>query len=255
MAFFLAPLLAKLTASAVGKAVVGGVVNAVASNIGRKTTRPKIDLAAMRRDAAKNGFNPLTVMRNGGMSGYMIPAMSKQSFAGQMLGGVMTNAFDAWANKDIDAYNAEIRQLELEQRRADLRYTGILSKKAGTPFSEEPWMEEYYKNPEGYTHMLSVSGKPIEVQNKYLYRLRLRPGSLYGVAEDAEAIFGEIGGEITGIGNVGDTLFNPMVRSGEITVKELAPSEVTVPMLSKMALEAIGRSTMNQSKIGSMYAF
>lgn len=255
MAFFLAPLLAKLTASAIGKAAIGGVVSAVASNIGRKTTKPRIDLVGMRNDAMKAGFNPLTVMRSGGMSGYMIPAMSKQSFAGQMLGGAMTNAFDAWANKDIDAYNAEVRKLDLEQRKSDLRYTGMLSKKALAPFSEEPWMEEYYKNPEGYTQMLSVSGKPIEVQNKYLYRLRLRPGSLYGVAEDAEMIFGEIGAEVTGIGNVGDTVFNPVVRSGEITVKELAPSEVTVPMLSKMALEAIGKASNNQRNAPMLYPF
>jgi hypothetical protein len=119
---FLAPLLGKLTASAIGKAAIGGVVSAVAGNIGRKTTNPRIDFQAMRDDAQRAGFNPLTVMRNGGMSGYMIPAMSKQSLAGQMLGGAMTGAFDAWANKDIDEYNAEVRRLDLEQRRADLSY-------------------------------------------------------------------------------------------------------------------------------------
>jgi hypothetical protein len=130
MAFFLAPLLAKLTASAIGKAAVGGVVGAVAANIGRKTTKPSIDLVGMRNDAMKAGFNPLTVMRNGGMSGYMIPAMSKQSFVGQMLGGAMTNAYDAWANKDIDRYNGEIRRLDIKQRLADLAMTGIMSRKA-----------------------------------------------------------------------------------------------------------------------------
>lgn len=120
MAFFLAPLLAKLTASTIGKAVVGGAVSAIASNIGRKTTKPYIDLVGMRNDAQKAGFNPLTVMRSGGMSGYMVPAMSKQSFAGQMLGGALTAGFDAWHNKDIDDYNAQVRKLEIEQRKADL---------------------------------------------------------------------------------------------------------------------------------------
>jgi len=127
---FLAPLLGKLAGSAIAKAAVGGVVSAVASNIGRKTTNPSIDFQAMRDDAQRAGFNPLTVMRSGGMSGYMIPAMSKQSFAGQMLGGAMTGAFDMWANKDIEEYNAEVRRLDIEQRKADLEMTGIMSRNA-----------------------------------------------------------------------------------------------------------------------------
>lgn len=136
MGFFLAPLLAKLTASAIGKAAIGGVVSAMASNIGRKTVKQapqvqtqesSIDLVKMRREAERAGFNPLSVMRAGGISAFTnytttttMPAISKQSLFGQIVGGVMTNAFDAWANKDIDAYNAEIRNLELQQRKADL---------------------------------------------------------------------------------------------------------------------------------------
>jgi hypothetical protein len=137
---FLAPLLGKFTASAIGKAAIGGVVSAVAGNIGRKTTNPSIDFQAMRDDAQRAGFNPLTVLRSGGMSGYMIPAMSKQSFAGQMLGGAMTGAFDVWANKDIDAYNAEVRRLDIEQRKADLEMTGIMSRNAfssPTPLAQD----------------------------------------------------------------------------------------------------------------------
>lgn len=135
---FLAPLLGKFAGSAIAKAAVGGVVSAVASNIGRKTTNPRIDFQAMRDDAQRAGFNPLTVMRSGGMSGYMIPAMSKQSFAGQMLGGAMTGTFDAWANKDVDEYNAEVRRLDLEQRRADLSYIGRMTGQLSSQRYAEP---------------------------------------------------------------------------------------------------------------------
>lgn len=137
---FLGPLIGKIAGSSVAKAAIGGVVSAAASNIGRKTTNPSIDFQAMRDDAQRAGFNPLTVLRSGGMSGYMIPAMSKQSFAGQMLGGAMTGAFDMWANKDIDEYNAEVRRLDIEQRKADLEMTGIMSRNAftsSTPLSQD----------------------------------------------------------------------------------------------------------------------
>lgn len=116
-------LISKFAVTDFGKAVVGGAVNAIANNIGRKTTSPKIDLVAMRKDAEKAGFNPLSVMRYGGMGGYMVPALSSQTFAGEFLGNVMTSGLDAWANQDIDRYNQQIRDLELAQRKADLAYT------------------------------------------------------------------------------------------------------------------------------------
>lgn len=128
--------ISKFAATAIGKAVVGGAVSAIANNIGRKTTAPKIDLVGMRKDAEKAGFNPLSVMRYGGMGGYMLPAMSSQTFAAEFLGNVMTSGFDAWANQDIDKYNAQIRELELQQRRADLSYTkGLTGQIAKQQFS------------------------------------------------------------------------------------------------------------------------
>jgi hypothetical protein len=209
---FLTPLLSKITASSVAKAAIGGAVSAVAGNIGRKTTNPSIDFQAMRDDAQRAGFNPLTVMRSGGMSGYMIPAMSKQSFAGQMLGGAMTGAFDAWANKDIDAYNAEVRRLDIEQRKADLSISRSTISQMNTPATRD-YMQDYLENPDGFTQMRSIAGENIMVRNDILYRLRLPPGAVYGIAEDAEAVFGEIGGEITGVGNIGDTAVNPIVTT------------------------------------------
>jgi hypothetical protein len=209
---FLPALFAKVATSTIGKAAISTAVSAVAGNIGRKTTNPSIDFQAMRDDAQRAGFNPLTVLRSGGMSGYMIPAMSKQSFAGQMLGGAMTGAFDAWANKDIDAYNAEIRRLEIEQRQADLSISRSTITQMNAPRPRD-YMQDYLDNPDGFTPMRSIAGENIMVRNDILYRLRLPPGAVYGIAEDAEAVFGEIGGEITGVGNIGDTAVNPIVTT------------------------------------------
>ena len=77
-------------------------------------------------------------------------------------------------------------------------------------------MDEYLEKPEGFTQMRSISGAPIMVRNDILYRLRLAPGAVYGIAEDAEAIFGELGGEVTGVGNIGDTAVNPIVKTPKI---------------------------------------
>lgn len=232
---FLAPLLSKITASAIGKAAVGGVVSAVASNIGRKTTKPRIDFQGMRDDAQRAGFNPLTVLRSGGMSGYMIPAMSKQSFAGQMLGGAMTGAFDAWANKDIEEYNAEVRRLDIEQRKADLSISRSTIAQMNRP-PERDFMQDYLDDPAGFTPMKAIAGHDIMVRNDILYRLGLPPGALYGIAEDAEAIFGEVGGEVTGVGNIGDTFSHPIVTDPiQVTTLD-EPSLLSQTFLGEMAL-------------------
>lgn len=182
--------LSKFAASAIGKAVVGGAVSAIASNIGRKTVTPppqvttvtienkvensftntqehKADLTAMRNDAEKSGFNPLTVLRAGGLSAYgsvtttgnelvstvekqtnsvTMPSFSKQSFAGQFLGNMMTAGFDAWANQDIDRYNQQIRELELAQRQADLAYTkGLSGQLSATRYNQQPAINNVLK--------------------------------------------------------------------------------------------------------------
>jgi hypothetical protein len=81
------------------------------------------DMAAAARRA---GFNPLTVLRATGGAGYggtnaVVPVMSKQNFAATF----MSNAFGQYLtnkkNAPIDAYNEEIRKLELEQRRLDIK--------------------------------------------------------------------------------------------------------------------------------------
>jgi len=67
--------------------------------------------------------------------------------------------------------------------------------------------------------MRTVAGGNVEVRNDVLHRLGLEPGSLYGMAEDGEMIFGEVGGEVTGVGNIGDATFgsNPLTKKTDGT--------------------------------------
>lgn len=219
---FLTPLLSKITASSVAKAAIGGVVSAAASNIGRKTVNQvttqtqSADLVGMRNESVRAGFNPLTVLRSGGIGAWTNyttnTPVTQQNFWGRAFSGAVTNAFDAWANKDIDEYNAEIRRLEIDQRKADLSISSATIAQMNRPAARD-FMQDYLENPDGFTQMRSIAGENIMVRNDILYRLRLPPGAVYGIAEDAEAVFGEIGGEITGVGNIGDTAVNPIVTT------------------------------------------
>jgi hypothetical protein len=77
----------------------------------------------MRNAAERAGFNPLTVLRQTGGRGFEIPVLSKQA---------MQNWAEPLVNfarqQPIDKYNKEVRQLELEQRRADLDVTRMTGK-------------------------------------------------------------------------------------------------------------------------------
>lgn len=50
--------------------VAGPLLSAYASTQGAQTSSTSIDLAKLRADSIKNGFNPLTVLSNGGAGGY-----------------------------------------------------------------------------------------------------------------------------------------------------------------------------------------
>ena len=77
----------------------------------------------MRKSAQRAGFNPLTVLKAGG--GYTaVPQMSKYAAFGQALEGI----FDAYNNREVDKYNKEVRDLEIEQRKADLEITPLRGK-------------------------------------------------------------------------------------------------------------------------------
>lgn len=123
------PLIAGIkafAATSIGKAAISGAISAGASRLMQgKRTAPRMDFMGMRRDAAAAGFNPLTAMRAGALQGYVIPALTKTSFAKQFLGGAIANAAEAYFNKDIDDYNKEIRKLNLQERKLNI---GIMSK-------------------------------------------------------------------------------------------------------------------------------
>lgn len=97
-----------------------------------------IDMSAA---AQKAGINPLTALRTTGAAGFgayggfasqaVAPVLSSFSFARTFATNVAETYFDQKVNEPIDKYNKQIRDLEIQQRLADLRLTkgqiGVMS--------------------------------------------------------------------------------------------------------------------------------
>lgn len=192
--------------------IIGSVIGAAGQRSAAKAqaNAGKLDLGHLRAEAEAHGFNPLTVLQATGGAGSMTTAAAPgflSFLAGQApaMGQAIGNALSPSTKADLDLTRSQTALnnqmiLESQQRPRDASV-------AHGNREEDDYLAAYAADPGGYTLMRSMSGSPIEVRNDILHRLQLEPGSLYGIAEDAEATFGEIGGEITGIGNIGDAGF------------------------------------------------
>lgn len=246
--------------------ILGKVVGAIGANKAAKAqaNAGKLDLGHLRAQAEAHGFNPLTVLQATGGAGSMTTAaapgfLSFLAAQAPSIGETIGNAYDPQRKADLDLTRSQAslnRQMEAESI-AQMAAPGSV---AHGNREEDDFMAAYAANPDGHTVMRSMTGAPIKVRNDVLYRLGLEPGSLYGLAEDAEAIAGELAGEAQGIGNIGDTSemlggtpivirmeqqgpVQPALRRDKITVSKLKPSDAVVkgidqpllpPFLQKM---------------------
>jgi hypothetical protein len=103
----------------IASSVVSGLSNYAAAKQQRKQALADQDnqYVRMRNAAQRAGFNPLTVLRATGGQGFTaLPVISKAAAFGNAAAGI----FDALRQSPIDKYNKEIRDLEINQRKADL---------------------------------------------------------------------------------------------------------------------------------------
>jgi hypothetical protein len=99
--------------------VVGGLLSYQSAKQQRKQAIADQDnqFVRMRNAAQRAGFNPLTVLRATGGQGFTaLPTISKAAAFGNAAGGI----YDAVRQSPIDKYNKEVRDLEINQRKADL---------------------------------------------------------------------------------------------------------------------------------------
>lgn len=112
--------------------VVGGLLSYQSAKQQRKQAIADQDqqFVRMRNAAERAGFNPLTVLRATGGQGFTgLPTISKAAAFGNAAAGI----FDAVRQSPIDKYNEEIRELEKQQRKADLRISEMTIGKMSKP--------------------------------------------------------------------------------------------------------------------------
>ena len=101
--------------------IIGPAIGALGSVLGgRKTTKSSVDYVALRKNAEKAGFNPLTALQNGGSAGFARVSGPPALSSTEAIANVLGTAADTWFNRDKVAADAEKEALELALMRQEL---------------------------------------------------------------------------------------------------------------------------------------
>lgn len=101
--------------------IIGPAIGAIGSIFGgRKTTKSSVDYVAMRKNAEKAGFNPLTALQNGGAAGFARVSGPPALSSTEAIANVLGTAADTWFNRDKVAADAEKEALEVALMRQEL---------------------------------------------------------------------------------------------------------------------------------------
>lgn len=179
------PLLAAIAPwlPAIGGAVAGiGALMAPKPEPQTQTTTGSIDLGRLRADAEAAGFNPLTIIRGGGLSGYGA-SHTVTSAAPDMR---LSNAFQAFgsglANVQWDPYGQQRSQTELRLMEAQIADFG---RRGSAPSGLSFQTPKAKSTDPGLTVLRKWGGTPWTTG----------PGS---PTQDVENEYGEVAGELYG---------------------------------------------------------
>lgn len=203
--------------------------------------RGKLDLGALRQEALENGFNPLTVLQATGGQGFVnqgaAPGFLTQiGLAGGMLADDLYNRARDQKN---DAIASALMGAQTSNLNAQTAVLGLPSgnRSAAAPVTEVKSFDEW-----GYIDAWTSSGAPIQVHGGVADRIGLEPGGIW-IAEDEEAILGDLGSAPGQVGIAGDSFWqslkgwfgsetaNPYLRRGHSggAAQSVAPTVVTPP--------------------------
>jgi len=186
-----------------------GAVASVIGGLSQKAPGPAIDLGEMRKQALKNGFNPLTVLRATGGAGFTSgvgPSPFSVIGAGiSQIGGIMEGQQmrDMGAEAHKAAMDLAKSQTAAFNRPVTAGTGAVMSATADDPmmplefsrFKDTPVEEIPYWN------VRSIGGDTFQIRGDVLERLGIGEGSTI-VTEDWEMMLGELGGEFEGLSAV-----------------------------------------------------
>lgn len=187
----------------------------------KDATNKFVDMSAAARKA---GLNPLTVLRATGGAGfgsYGAPILSKRAFGLEFAANSISGFAKMKANEPIDAYNAEVRKLDLEARKLDIKLGKAQLDQINAP-------EEYA----GYGQYIPVkNGVNIQLLDVTVAkRLGIKPNDRL-TAGDLEEILGEVHGTLQGaVGSkTGTEALLPHNQSGGQITKDRIPPIAAEP--------------------------
>lgn len=190
---------------------VVGIASQVAGLFGKKNRQPTLNLRKLRNDAINNGFHPLTVLQATGGQGFHTGggpnklATFAESAAG--VADVLQNyASFKTAQEESDA---RIRLIDAETKAAEQRVSDNRAVPAYAPLTTQgaainqnaPQWETWDQIP--YVKLFNIDGSTIEVKKIVTDRLGLKAGDIW-IAEDSEAVWGDLMSELAAFGVVAD---------------------------------------------------
>lgn len=196
---------------------VVGIASQVAGLFGKKNRQPTLNLRKLRNDAINNGFHPLTVLQATGGQGFHTGggpnklATFAESAAG--MADVLQNyASFKTAQEESDA---RIRLIDAETKAAEGRISAGKAPTAFVPLSAEnraldqvtPQFQTWNDVP--YIRVYNVDGTSFQVKKLVADRLQLKEGDVW-IAEDTEAVWGDIVGELASLGVLGSAAWSTL---------------------------------------------
>lgn len=218
-----------------------GVATGLKGLFGKKEKAPSVQdnllaqAAGARAAADKYGFNPLTMLQYGNTAGTgLAPASGAPPLASLevLLGGL--DEFDPQVKADrerqrqADQLNFDLAKLKLEQARSGVVLGSQSVKETQSPleihegvaalgFGRRPLSRPSYDD-QATLPVFNVSGGQMQINGRLAQRIGLKPWDVF-VAEDAEAVAGDIGqelfalphvpGAVRSIGGIGDPFSPP----------------------------------------------
>lgn len=182
--------------------LIGAGISALGSLFAPKpkpqTVTNSIDLAKLRADAEANGFNPLTIIRGGGLAGYGVQNIP--AAADTRLSDALMTFGSGLANFSYDPYGEAKSVAELRLAEAQIKAYGREGVSA---------------------NMFGQTPKASGVSGFKFWGGEWNPNPNTSDAQDGEARYGELGELLFGLGAMGADAYQLSTFKGDVAWRDL----------------------------------